>query len=194
MYRAITWLAMQAEIPLNNQGAVAELASQARLELIPVAGGMTRVIVNGEDVTAAIRTPAVTANVSQVAAQPAVRRFLVQQQRRYGKHGGMVVEGRDMGTHVFPAADLKIFLTASVRERARRRLKDFQAQGVEEISLEQLEKDIQLRDEKDSQRQFAPLKKAVDAITIDTDNLTIEEVTAKIIDCYRVRSDDPSGT
>ena len=81
MYRAITWLAMQAEIPLNNQGAVAELASQARLELIPVAGGMTHVTVNGEDVTVAIRTPEVTANVSQVAAQPTVRRFLVQQQQ-----------------------------------------------------------------------------------------------------------------
>ena len=187
MYRAVTWLVMQAGIPLDDEGEVAELASQARLEVIPVADGLTRVTVNGEDVTAAIRTPAVTANVSQVAAQPAVRRFLVQQQRRYGKQGGMVVEGRDMGTHVFPAADLKIFLTASVRERARRRLKDFQAQGVPEISLEQLEKDIQLRDEKDSQRQFAPLKKAVDAITIDTDNLSIEEVTAMIIDCYRLR-------
>lgn len=188
MYRAVTWLAMQAGITLDDKGAVAELASQAALKLIPPAdGGIPRITINGEDVTAAIRTPEVTANVSQVAAQAAVRRLLVQQQQRYGKQGGIVAEGRDMGTHVFPDADLKIFLTASVRERARRRLQDFQAQGVQEITLEQLEKDIQMRDEKDSQRQIAPLKKAVDAIVIDTDGLSIKAVTDKIIDCYRLR-------
>jgi pantoate ligase/cytidylate kinase len=188
MYRAVTWLAMQSGIPLDDEGAIAELVSQATLELIPPAdGGITRVTINGEDVTAAIRTPEVTANVSQVAAQAAVRRLLVQQQRRYGRRGGIVAEGRDMGTHVFPDADLKIFLTASVQERARRRLQDFQFQGVKEISLEQLKKDIQMRDEKDSQRQIAPLKKAVDAIAIDTDSLSIEAVTEKIIDCYRLR-------
>jgi pantoate ligase/cytidylate kinase len=188
MYRAITWLALQSGIPLEDEGAVAELASQATLELIPPTDGrITRIAINGEDVTAAIRTPQVTANVSQVAAQSAVRRLLVQQQRRYGRRGGLVAEGRDMGTHVFPDADLKIFLTASVQERARRRLQDFLAQGVKKITLAQLEKDIQTRDEKDSQRQIAPLKKAVDAIAIDTDNLSIEAVTEKIIDCYRLR-------
>lgn len=186
MYRAVTWLVMQAGIPLDDEGAIAELVSRAQVELLPESEtGLTSVRINGEDVTEAIRTPQVTANVSQIAAQAAVRRALVKQQRRYGQQGGIVAEGRDIGTHVFPDAELKIFLTASPQERARRRWQDFQVQGEEGITLEELARDIQQRDERDSQRQISPLRKAVGALEIDTDGLSIEEVTEKIVNWYQ---------
>ena len=102
-------------------------------------------------------------------------------QQELGKLGGIVAEGRDIGTNVFPDAEVKIFLTASVEERARRRLKDFQAQGEDNISLQQLEKDIQQRDYQDTHRTLAPLRKASDAIELNTDGLTVEEVINKII-------------
>ena len=186
MYRAVTWMIMKAGIPLDAEAEIAELVSQASLELTLTSdGSATQVIIDGEDITGVIRTPEVTANVSQISAQKAVRHHLSRQQRCYGENGGLVAEGRDMGTQVFPNANLKIFLTASVHERAKRRLLDFQSQGVTDINLEQLEQDIQHRDQRDSQRQIAPLRKAADAITINTDNLSIEAVTNKIIQCYR---------
>ena len=188
MYRAVTWMIMKAGIPLDAEAEIAELVSKATLDLtLTKDGSAAQVMINGEDITDVIRTPEVTANVSQIAAQRAVRYHLSQQQRRYGERGGLVAEGRDMGTQVFPEADLKIFLTASVQERAKRRLQDFQSQGVTNISLEQLEQDIQRRDERDSQRHIAPLRKAADAITLNTDSLSIEAVTNKIIQCYRLR-------
>ena len=188
MYRAVTWLVMEEGVALEDEGAIAELVSQAELELIAAEDELSPIgvkINGGEKVTQAIRSPAVTANVSTIAAQPAVRRQLVKQQQRWGEKGGVVAEGRDMGTHVFPDAALKIFLTASVRERARRRLKDLQQRGEQGVSLEELEQKIQERDEKDSNRQFAPLTQAADAIVINTDGMTIEEVIAKITQLYR---------
>jgi pantoate ligase/cytidylate kinase len=116
-----------------------------------------------------------------------VRQALVKQQQRWGKKGGLVAEGRDIGSHVFPDAEVKIFLTASVQERARRRLRDFQKQGQSDISLEQLEKDIAERDWKDSTRKVSPLKKASDAVEISTDGLSVTEVTEKIVDYYQQR-------
>jgi pantoate ligase/cytidylate kinase len=135
-------------------------------------------------VTEPIRTSEVTGNVSTIAAQPEVRKFMVKQQRSFGKKGGMVAEGRDIGTNVFPDAELKIFLTASLQERARRRLKELQEMG-ETISAEQLEKEIALRDEKDSTRDIAPLRQASDAIEILTDGLTIDQVLQKIVNLYQ---------
>ena len=129
-------------------------------------------------------TNQVTANVSAIAAQAAVRQKLVEMQQRWGEKGGIIAEGRDIGTNVFPDAELKIFLTASVAERARRRLQDLQNQGRDEIELHQLVQDIQQRDEQDSNRAISPLKKADDAIELITDNLTIDEVIAKIINLY----------
>ena len=188
MYRAVTWMIMKGGIPLDAEAEIAELMSKAKLELtLTKDGSAAQVMIDGEDITDLIRTPEVTANVSQIAAQKAVRYHLSQQQRYYGESGGLVAEGRDMGTQIFPDAALKIFLTASVQERAKRRLQDFQAQGVINISLEQLELDIQRRDERDSQRHIAPLRKAADAITLNTDSLSIEAVTNKIIQCYRLR-------
>ncbi|MGL6341586.1 MAG: (d)CMP kinase, partial [Waterburya sp.] len=140
--------------------------------------------IDNQEVTQAIRTPEVTANVSAIAAQAAVRAKLVEMQQQWGEKGGIIAEGRDIGTNVFPDAELKIFLTASVEERAKRRLQDLQNQGRNDIKLQQLAQDIQQRDEQDSNRAIAPLKKADDAIEIITDNLTIEQVINKITTLY----------
>ena len=188
MYRALTWLVLQQKIPLDDWCAIAELASQCQIQLVPSTDqNPLRVWINGQEVTQAIRTLEVTSQVSAIAAQKAVRQALVKQQQSWGQKGGLVAEGRDIGTYVFPDADLKIFLTASVQERARRRQLDFQHQGQVDLSLAQLEQDIAERDWKDSTRDVAPLQKAADAIEIQTDGLAVAEVTAKIVNCYRER-------
>lgn len=186
MYRAVTWLVLQSNILVSDQVAVAELVEQCQITLLPASDSHTppQVVINGQDVTGDIRSLEVTAQVSAIAAQPAVRWALVNQQQRYGSRGGIAVEGRDIGTHVFPDAELKIFLTASVGERARRRQQELADQTLSVISLEQLEQDIQERDRKDSTRSIAPLRKAPDAIEVDTDNLSIAEVTARIVALY----------
>ena len=182
MYRAMAWLVLHSDIATEDESAIAELVSQATLEFIPPRDQQPlQVIINGENVSQAIRTPEVTALVSPISAYAAVREKLVTYQQELGKLGGIVAEGRDIGTNVFPDAEVKIFLTASVEERARRRLKDFQAQGEDNISLQQLEKDIQQRDYQDTHRTLAPLRKASDAIELNTDGLTVEEVINKII-------------
>jgi pantoate ligase/cytidylate kinase len=187
MYRAVTWLVLQKDIALDDDCAIAELVSKCKIELTPSHNLQTpvRVWINDTDVTPEIRSIEVTSKVSAIAAQSAVRTALVQQQQTWGKRGGLVAEGRDIGTHVFPDAEVKIFLTASVSERARRRQEDFQKQGQPTVSLEQLERDIAERDWKDSTRKVSPLKKAADAIEIQTDGLSISEVTAQIIKHYQ---------
>ena len=189
MYRAVTWRVMEAGIDLDDEPAIAELVSQSPICLAPDEQGGTRlrVWIDREDVTQAIRSLEVTANVSAIAAQPAVRRELVKQQQCWGCKGGIVVEGRDIGTYVFPDAELKIFLTASVQERARRRQQDLKDQELPSVSLEQLERDIQQRDIRDSTRALAPLRKAVDAIELATDGLSIAEVTDRIVSLYHQR-------
>jgi pantoate ligase/cytidylate kinase len=185
MYRAVTWFVMQSGIPFEDEEAIARLIKDVKIELIAPDSSEIPTIVelDGKDVTQAIRTPEVTANVSAISAMELVRHQLVKQQQRYGERGGIIAEGRDIGTNVFPDADLKIFLTASVQERAKRRFHDFQEQGLA-IDLEQLERDIQTRDEKDSTRAISPLTKATDAIEINTDRVSIEEVIQKIISLY----------
>jgi pantoate ligase/cytidylate kinase len=192
MYRALTWLVLQSGIAVDDEPAVAELVSQCEIDLqrdTEQVGELTRpsfkVWINGQEVTQQIRNLDVTANVSAIAAQPAVRQELVRQQRRYGRHGGIVIEGRDIGTNVFPDAELKIYLTASVQERARRRQLDLKNQGKGDISLDQLEQSIFERDRKDSTRTLAPLRKAVDAIELQTDNYTIAEVVEQIVQLYQ---------
>lgn len=187
MYRAVTWLVLQKGIALDDDCAIAELADQCKIELTPSPDlqSPVRVWINGTDVTQAIRTIEVTSNVSAIAALFSVRAALVKQQQNWGKRGGLVAEGRDIGTHVFPDAEVKIFLTASVGERARRRQQDFIKQGQPEVSLEQLEQDIAERDWKDSNRQVSPLQKAADAVEIQTDGLSESEVTAKIVNHYQ---------
>lgn len=186
MYRAVTWLVMESGVAMSDERAIAKLLQDLDLKLTtPNATELpTTVHVNGREVTNDIRTTEVTANVSEIASQAVVREKLVQMQQEWGEEGGLIAEGRDIGTNVFPDAELKIFLTASVAERARRRWQDLQNQG-ENIDIQQLERDIQQRDERDSNRAIAPLKKADDAIDLVTDNLTIDEVVEKIIDLYR---------
>jgi pantoate ligase/cytidylate kinase len=189
MYRAVTWLVLQTKIALDDECAIAELANQCEIQLTPSQDlqSPVRVWINGTDVTQEIRTIEVTSKVSAIAAQGAVRKALVKQQQNWGKRGGLVAEGRDIGTHVFPDAEVKIFLTASVSERARRRQQDFKKQGQPEVSLEQLERDIAERDWKDSTRKVSPLKKAADAIEIQTDGLSASEVTAQIVNYCQQR-------
>ena len=186
MYRAVTWLVMQSGITVTDEKAIANLIQDLDLKLTsPESIDLPTVVhINGEEVTTAIRTPEVTANVSAIAAQAAVREELVQMQKEWGEKGGLIAEGRDIATNVFPNAELKIFLTATPAERARRRLEDLKAQGRDDIDIKQLEADIKSRDEQDSNRAIAPLKKADDAIELVTDNLTIDEVIQKIIELY----------
>ncbi len=183
MYRAVTWLTLQSGIAIGDEAAIAELVSRCQIEISGDPAAVS-VQINGQDVTQAIRSLEVTSQVSAIAAQLFVRQELVRRQQAYGRKGGIVMDGRDIGTHVFPDAELKIFLTASVAERARRRQQDLISQG-QEISLAELEQAIAERDHKDSTRDFAPLRKAVDAIEIQTDDMNIDEVTAKIVSLYR---------
>lgn len=192
MYRAITWQVLELGIEPTDEVAVAEILADCQVHLATEPGqngqvGLTRVWMNDQEVTQFIRSAAVTAQVSAIAAQPAVREMLLKQQQAYGEQGGVVMEGRDIGTQVFPFAELKIFLTASVHERARRRQKDLVDQHQPPMSLAALEKTIDERDRKDSTRSVAPLRKAADAIELLTDGLSIEAVVEKIVGLYRDR-------
>lgn len=189
MYRAVTWLVLQSGLDLTDTAAIAELVATCDLKLEPGTGGLEdmQVWMNGQVVTDVIRQPEVTGTVSAIAAQPSVRKALVQQQQRYGQRGGVVAEGRDIGTHVFPAAGLKIFLTASIQERARRRYEDLQTRGIEPTDLSTLEQEIAQRDYLDSHRAVAPLTQANDAVLVVTDGLSIDDVTDKIVTLYRDR-------
>ncbi|WP_405383234.1 (d)CMP kinase, partial [Phascolarctobacterium sp.] len=148
---------------------------------------VNRVFVDGVEVTDAIRSTEVTAIVSKVAAIGAVREAMVDQQRRMGESGGVLMDGRDIGTVVFPNAQLKIFLTASVEERAMRRYKELVAKG-EQVDLEQLQKDIASRDKQDSERAISPLRQAEDALLLDTSDMDINQVTEKIMQLVQERA------
>jgi pantoate ligase/cytidylate kinase len=189
MYRAVTWLVLQKGIAIDDECAIAELVSRCNIELTPTDDlqSPVRVWINGTDVTQAIRTIEVTSRVSAIAAQSAVRQALVKQQQSWGKKGGLVAEGRDIGTHVFPDAEVKVFLTASVDERAHRRQQDLKKQGQPEVNLEQLKGDIAERDRKDSTRKISPLQKAADAVEIQSDGLNVSEVTEQIVNYYQKR-------
>ena len=183
MYRAVTWLVLQLGISVDDEPGIAEVVSQCDLQLT-----QEGVWINQQDVTQAIRSQKVTSSVSAIAALPIVRQELVKRQQHWGAKGGIIAEGRDIGTHVFPDAEVKIFLTASIEERARRRQQDFVTQGSADISLKQLEKDLDDRDSQDSNRQVSPLRKAADAIEIQTDRLSIADVTELIVNLCRQRS------
>ncbi len=179
MYRAIAWLVMEANLALDDQISIADMVNRTQITLIG-----DRVLVGDRDVSAAIRTPEVTSKVSAIAALGVVRTALVRQQQAIGAQGGIVAEGRDMCTHVFPAAEVKIFLTASVAERARRRQMDLLDSGQGEFTLAKLEQSIAERDLMDSSREISPLKKADDAIEIISDQLSIDEVVDRIVILY----------
>ena len=144
------------------------------------ADGQTTVLVDGTDVSQAIRTPEVSHIVSQVAKLGPVREKMVELQRQMAARGGVLMDGRDIATHVLPNADVKIFLTASVEERARRRWQEMQAKGYT-MTLEELQHDIAARDKADSEREISPLRQAEDAVLLDTTGLSIDEVVDRIL-------------
>ncbi len=183
LYRALTLLALRNHIDLEAEGELVNLLKNSEFQL-QTHGDQSRIWINGEEATEAIRSPEVSRSVSIVARHPAVRREMVQLQRRLASQADVVVEGRDIGTVVFPDADLKIFLTAALDARAQRRLKELREKGVD-IALDELMADIHRRDQIDSQREIAPLKKAEDAIEIDTTRLTIEQQVDRIVQAFR---------
>jgi cytidylate kinase len=173
MYRAMTLKVIQEGIDIRNQKAIADLSRDTRIRLIPQEDGY-RVELDGADVSERIRRPNVTSAVSAVSIVPEVRQLMVQEQRKMGKRGAIVLEGRDIGTVVFPNADLKIFMVAHSRERAVRRGRELAEKGIAS-EIEELEKEIVERDKKDTTRSISPLSKAEDAVVLDTTDLTIRE-------------------
>lgn len=180
MYRAITWAALQAGLDLNDETAVMRTVAKTPIRFMPGQPDQ-RVFAGETDVTRAIREEDVTNNVSTVAALPAVRAALTEQMQRIAAAGGIVMDGRDIGTTVLPNAQVKIFLEASVAERARRRFKENQAKGIA-VALATLEQEIATRDYKDSHRTSSPLTRAKDASLLDTTSLTVDQVVDKIVD------------
>ena len=178
MYRSVAWKFLQTGKDFD-EAFISTLAKTMVIEFKPEAS-VNRVFVDGAEVTDAIRSAEVTANVSRVAAIGAVREAMVAQQRRMGESGGVLMDGRDIGTVVFPNAQLKIFLTASVEERALRRYKELMAKG-QDVDLAQLKENIASRDKQDSERAISPLRQAEDALLLDTSHMNIEQVTAKIL-------------
>ncbi len=182
MYRAVTWLALDSGTDVYDEAAVTALAESARIDVRPPSrddGRTADVLVNGRDVTWEIRRQDVESKVSVVAAYPGVRVALTEQQRRIGLRGRVVMVGRDIGTVVLPEADLKIYLDASVEERARRRFTELQARGVS-ASLEEIAAAMRRRDKLDSTRQVAPLRPADDAVILNSDGMSVEEVLAYV--------------
>ncbi|MDW0109094.1 (d)CMP kinase [Sporosarcina aquimarina] len=179
MYRALTYKALQSHINVNDDDALLKLLNEITIELQPSEDGQI-VKVDGEDVTEAIRSQEVTSQVSATAAQPRVREMMADKQRQLANAAGVVMDGRDIGTAVLPNAELKIFMTASVEERASRRYEENMKRGINR-SMEELCQDISRRDKADTERAASPLKQAADAIYIDTTSMTIEEVADTII-------------
>lgn len=178
MYRAATWRAMRKNInPADKQGMVQSTRAM-RLEMLETPEGL-RVVVDGKDVTDAIRTPEMTRQIKFLDQIPDVREHLVELQRRFGESGPTVAEGRDIGTVVFPKAGCKIFLDASAECRAERRAAQLLEKGIP-FDAEQLKQEIRDRDEASRKRKIAPLRQAEDAVLVDTTNLDYEQVVAKI--------------
>ncbi len=179
MYRAVTVKVLRHRADPSDGAAVAQLARTTNVRL-EVHRDLTKVFLDNEDVTEEIRLPEVTRAVSAVSSVQEVRDLMVREQRAMGATGGIVVEGRDIGTVVFPNADIKIFMTASPHERASRRVKELEMSG-QHVGVDALEREILERDRKDSSRAISPLMKADGAIDLDTTNLTIEELVDFIV-------------
>jgi CMP/dCMP kinase len=187
LYRLLAFAAANHGVDLSNEEALKLLAAHLDVQFVAAGDGHgQQIILEGEDVTDAIRNERVGAGASQVAALPAVREALLQRQQAFRETPGLVADGRDMGTVVFPDAPLKIFLTASADERARRRYLQLKAKG-DDVSLSSLLEEIRARDERDTQRAVAPLKPAVDAIQLDSTELSIEQVLERILSEVAVR-------
>lgn len=183
MYRAVTWKALDSGIDLTDEARLVDMVSRLHIALEPCAERQ-EVIVDGVNVTDRIRSREVTDNVSKVSAIPGVRAQLVKLQQKMARQRGVVMDGRDIGTHVMPDAEVKVFLTASLEERARRRMEEFANNGVA-ADWDDIKSGIAKRDEMDSTRQLAPLRKADDAHLIDTTGMTVDQVVDAIVSICR---------
>lgn len=179
MYRVVTLAALDQGIAVTDSTQVSQLAREIKISFAP-GEPEQRVFLNGRDVTTAIRQGRIDQNVSAVAAIPAVREEMTNQQRQIAEEGGIVMDGRDIGSTVLPNAPVKIFMVATAHERARRRYVENKAKGIATASLEELQREIKLRDQKDSSRKVSPLVQAPDAVRLDTTSLTIDEVVDRI--------------
>lgn len=179
MYRAVTYKALKQNIHLDDETKLAEMLAVSAIDLKPSQQGQL-VYLDGENVSAEIRSNEVTSSVSQVAAHARVRELLVAEQQKLAANGGVVMDGRDIATHVLKDAELKIFMSATVEERAKRRFIDNEKRGIES-SIEKLQEEIALRDKMDSEREASPLIQAEDAIFLDTTNLSIDEAAQVIL-------------
>jgi cytidylate kinase len=191
LYRALTWVALRRGISPSDEERLAELARSIDIEVKPAPPGDSRqtiVIADGEDVSLAIRTLEVDANVSEVSAHRAVRAALVDLQRSFAEKGGVVLAGRDMGTVIWPEAEVKLFLDASQEERAMRRKLQAAEQGTES-DLQSVLAELRRRDQYDSSRAVAPLKPAEDAVILDTTPLTVEQVVDRVLGLLQSRAD-----
>ncbi|MBI4469909.1 MAG: (d)CMP kinase [Acidobacteria bacterium] len=186
MYRAVAYKASRSGVDVFDTGSISRLADQSNIELKGDPDDL-RIFCDGEDVTRALRSPEVSRLSSIVSAVPGVRRAMVAAQRKMGERGGVVLEGRDIGTQVFPQADYKFFLVADPEVRARRRWEEERTAG-HELTFDQLRSEIDERDRRDETRGDSPLRRASDAILIDSSKLTIEEVVEQILERIRPRS------
>ena len=183
MYRALGLKALRNGVPLENDEKLEQLADETHIEMHRNAGRQ-QVLLDGDDVTDHIRTAEVSMAASKVALVPEVRRILVAEQRRAGHHGGVVMEGRDIGTVVFPDADLKIYLDASAEVRAERRLKEHVARG-DNMDFNQVVAEIKERDLRDMQRKISPLARAPEAVVVDSTAMSAEEVARLVAQLAR---------
>jgi len=181
IYRTVAWRAVQEQVNLDDASAIAELAASLRFDFTRDARGQNQLICDGRVMGDEIRTPAISLASSQISSHPELRQALLQIQRDLGERASSVLEGRDIGTVVFPAAEVKIFLTASNEIRAQRRLGQMQERG-EAAELAEVLSEIVARDRRDSERAAAPLKRAEDAVDLDTSKLDIDQVVAKILE------------
>lgn len=187
LYRLLAYAARNHGVDLSNEASLMVMAAHLDVQFIAAADGQPqRIVLEGDDVSKDIRNEQVGAGASLVAALPAVRDALLQRQRAFQEAPGLVADGRDMGTVVFPEAPLKIFLTASAEERARRRYLQLKGK-VDGVSLSSLLDEIRARDERDTQRAVAPLKPAADAIQLDSTELSIEQVLERIMSEIAIR-------
>ncbi len=187
MYRAVALKAIRLGMNLHDPIVMGMLAEASDIQLIPQPDGSVRVVLDGEDVTEQIRAPAVSEASSIVSAHPEVRAVLVERQKLLATDGGVVMEGRDIQTVVAPDAEVKVFLTASLEERARRRWLELKQRGLC-VPFEQVLQELQERDQRDSSRSIAPLQKAPDAVEINTTNLTPEEVVEQIVALVQLKT------
>jgi cytidylate kinase len=186
MYRALALKVLREGVDLTDEDRMAHLVPLTEIDLAERAGTL-QVFLDGEEVSASIRTPEVSQMASRVSALGVVRRRMLELQRAVGRRGSVVAEGRDIGTVVFPEADVKIYLDASVKERARRRFDELRAAGGP-VSLEETRREMEERDRRDSERDLAPLRQAADALAIDSSKLDADEVAARVIGEIRKRA------